>query len=63
MHVSALSVFAGCFLSLGVAAVRTQPPHQPLPTDQPIIELKNDEARVWEHTTGHAGPQAAVRPD
>jgi hypothetical protein len=51
MAFKGLPVLAGCFLILGAAALRAQPPGRPI-TDQPIIELKDDEARVWEHRRG-----------
>ena len=57
MRVNGLSVFAACFLILGAASLRAQPPGQPLTTDQPIVELKEGEARVWEH---RHGPMTAV---
>jgi hypothetical protein len=57
MRVNGLSVFAACFLILGAAALRAQPPSQPFTPDQPIVELKEDEARVWEH---RRGPMTAV---
>jgi hypothetical protein len=50
-----LRVLAGCFLILGVAALRAQTPGQPLVPDQPIIGLQ--EASVWEH---RLGPTTAV---
>ena len=57
MRVSGLWVLAGCFLILGAASLRAQPPGQPFTPDQPIVELKEDEARVWEH---RRGPMTAV---
>ena len=46
MRVSGLSVFTACFLILGAASLRAQPTGQPFTPDQPIVELKEDEARV-----------------
>jgi hypothetical protein len=57
MRVNGLSVFAACFLILGAASLRAQPPGQLFTPDQPIVELKEDKARVWEH---RRGPTTAV---
>ena len=54
MRVKQLPVLAGCLLVLGAATHRGQPASQPSSTGQSVVELKSDEARVWEHRLGSA---------
>jgi hypothetical protein len=52
-----LLALTGYLAVLVATAVRAQPIHQPPSTEQPVVELKSDKARVWEH---RLGPTVAV---
>jgi hypothetical protein len=57
MRVKRLPALTGCLLVLGVTVLRAQVAHQPPPVEQVVVELPQDEARVWEH---RLGPTTAV---
>ena len=57
MRSKGLAVLAECFLILGAAELRAQTPGHPPAPDQPILDLKDDEARIREH---RLGPMTAV---
>jgi hypothetical protein len=57
MHVKHLSALTGCLLVLGTASLRGQPAPQQSSTEQSVVEVAPDEARVWEH---RLGPLTAV---
>jgi hypothetical protein len=57
MHVKHISAVIGCLLMLGAAALRGQPAPPQSSEEQPVVELPQDEARVWEH---RLGPSTAV---
>ena len=60
MHARQLSALAGFLVVLGAAADRAQPAPQSLSTEQSVVELQSNEARVWEH---RLGPTTAVHVD
>lgn len=57
MHVQQLCAAIGCLLVLGAGALRGQPVPQLSSTEQSVVEVTADEARVWEH---RLGPTTAV---
>lgn len=54
MHLKPLLALTGFLVVLGATAVRAQPTPQPPSTEESVVDLKSDEARVWEHRLGRA---------